>query len=712
MTSSEIHSASTTLDDIINELKLTYDSSIGILDGDGIREIPSLNVLHNLSKLVDNLAKDLDDVENVDTKILEAINAKLNPTSNEGAAHGDEDQSDDIYNGHSLDNDFAIEDKHKRQAEDMDDNDADESIPLAKRRKPNHVASKIKIEEEEEQQDIKEDSKANSDNINQLNNQEDKEIKYEGDKLEKDKEATSTTTEEIIKEEITQNGNVDVTGEVNSKDDPVPPIQQGSFTQDNDTRLKNPKSEFVTSQTLPATAIADLGLYSEDNNGLETHGKEFFKKKFGVASYPERDLQDMLPGEIPNIDFSKNKPPSNQVQFTTFQTYIESFFRPFSNEDISFLNEKNIIPPAFEKTDYDPNLTPYLIPKLGQFYADVWAEEDATLAAKLNSPAYHQSSLDSYKPKGSINTLSDDKLYTEEISCGPLSSRLLSAILSVNEGDEEDEEKKNSNNNQDDNSMKRDSVSEYNTDGLSVIKSVSDEDVATKLDSGEDYKVNTEVNDFYSIEERLKRELKYIGIFMNLPTKASDEFASGANDKSKLKLNGKATEKISSVDESTGVNSSIIDTDDWIKYKEDDEICAEIRLLQKELKEATSRNKQRKKKLVPIVEEQIAYQEYCTILEDLDKQVDQAYMKRLKAKSKKKKHHDATPQQQAVNNGLRVLLDKRKRWIENIGKLFKPAEITKRVPKESIFKEDDQSDEEEVDGDDDIVNDTEALIQK
>lgn len=46
-------------------------------------------------------------------------------------------------------------------------------------------------------------------------------------------------------------------------------------------------------------------------------------------------------------------------------------------------------------------------------------------------------------------------------------------------------------------------------------------------------------------------------------------------------------------------------------------------------------------------------------------------MKRLKAKNKKKKVETATPQQQAVNSGLRALLDKRKRWIDNIGRLLR-----------------------------------------
>ena len=61
-----------------------------------------------------------------------------------------------------------------------------------------------------------------------------------------------------------------------------------------------------------------------------------------------------------------------------------------------------------------------------------------------------------------------------------------------------------------------------------------------------------------------------------------------------------------------------------------------------------------------MVEEHIAYQEYCAILEDLDKQVDLKHMKRLKGKGKKKRLDVVTPQQQALNSGLRALLEKTK----------------------------------------------------
>lgn len=556
----DTHDASTTLDDIINELKLTYDASNGLLDGDSIRNIPNVNTLTNLNKLFSNLKSQLSQIEKSDETVLKKIEA----------TQGGEDET---------------KKRSSEVLEDQDDNDV-------KKRK------------------------------------------------------LDTTAENDVEEP---------TGEkerLNLKDDPVPPVQSGSFSRDNDTRLRNPKSEYVEPQVLSAEAISALGLYSEDNHGLETHGKEYLKKKYGVASYPENDLQDLLPGKIPNIDFSKNKPPTNQVQFSTFQSYIESYFRPFSNDDLKFLEERNVIPPGFEKSGYDPDVSPFIIPRLGRFYADVWAEEDATLAAKLNSPALHGNQNDGFKAKGSINMLSDDKLYTEEVSCGPLSSRLLSAILSNHEvANEEDE--------QGGGGGVKSELGSNHSDSL-----LAQDEVATQLNSNEDYRITTDANDYQSIEDRLKRELKFIGIFMNLPTK--DDGKAKAN-----KLSGRIPKKLS---------ISIVDNDEWIRNKEDDEVCAEIRSLQNELREVSSRNRANKRKLFPIVQDSIAYQEYSTILEDLDKQVDQAFMKRSRGKGKKKKIDANAPQQQAVNSGLRALLEKRRRWIDSIGKLFPPPEIMKREP--------------------------------
>lgn len=64
-------------------------------------------------------------------------------------------------------------------------------------------------------------------------------------------------------------------------------------------------------------------------------------------------------------------------------------------------------------------------------------------------------------------------------------------------------------------------------------------------------------------------------------------------------------------------------------YKEDDEICTELRSIAKELKDQFSINEERKKKLLKVVENQLEYEQYRQVLDNLDIQVDQCYLKRF-----------------------------------------------------------------------------------
>lgn len=445
---------------------------------------------------------------------------------------------------------------------------------------------------------------------------------------------------------------------------------------ENDPSVKNPKSEFVVSQTLPAAAVS-LGLFSE--HGLESTGEDYLKKKYGVASYPTSGLENLLPGEIPDMDFSRPK-PTNQIQYSTFLSSIDNFFREFTEEDIKFLQNRHITPTSLQvEKSYDPEVTPYIIPRMGPVYTDVWFKEDSNQnIANLSPPPL--SNPVSILPKKSSNDLSDDVLDTEEVSCGPLVSRLLSAILK--DGYSET------------NSIKE----EADTDGTSMgdedAKSVTpavaaiaptpdsefDEaknltSVTSALPQQQGWRVNTVNLDYPSFEERLKRELKYVGIYMNLPR---NEDSSGNDDP------------------------------DWVTGREDDEISGELRELQNELRQVTKKNIKRKATLIPLVERQLAWQEYSSILDDLDKQVDQAYIKRIRVpKNKKKKLNisattGSTSQaalqaahQQAANSSLKSLLDKRQRWISKIGPLFDKPEVMKRLPKESVFRDLDQEEEEE-----------------
>ncbi|ODV90113.1 hypothetical protein CANCADRAFT_31171, partial [Tortispora caseinolytica NRRL Y-17796] len=114
-----------------------------------------------------------------------------------------------------------------------------------------------------------------------------------------------------------------------------------------------------------------------------------------------------------------------------------------------------------------------------------------------------------------------------------------------------------------------------------------------------------------------------------------------------------------------------------------------MKQLQESLRIYTAANNARKKRLRPLVEEHMAYQEYLSILDDLDKQVDQAFIKRLKGIKKRKKGSNLPNviQQTSSAESSRALLEKRKRWIKKIGPAFAPPEIMKRVPSESIFQD-------------------------
>ncbi|CDF87719.1 BN860_12882g1_1 [Zygosaccharomyces bailii CLIB 213] len=446
---------------------------------------------------------------------------------------------------------------------------------------------------------------------------------------------------------------------------------------ENDPSVKNPKSEFVVSQTLPKAA-ASLGLFNEE--GLESTGEDFLKRKYQVASYPTNDLKEYLPGEIPDHNYSHPK-TTNQIQYTTFLASVENFFRDFNDDDLKFLKSKYIIPINLDvNKTYDPEVTPYVIPKLGPLYSEVWAKADDSQNIANTSPP-PVSDPSSILPKKSAAEINDSMLDTEEVSCGPLVSRLLSAILK-DEVDGEDDNKVVVKEEGSQSTVPQDELESREETPMSMVhtpvsemdeKSVRGSTTST-LPNPQLWKVNSINLDYPTFEERLKRELRYVGIYMNMPR---DEGANG-------------------------------DDPDWLTGREDDEISAEIRELQTSLKHVRERNQKRKAALVPLVERQLSWQEYSSILEDLDKQLDQAYIKRIRVPKKRKKNHSSgsansvnqgtasqVAQQKAANLSLKSLLDKRQRWIKKIGPLFEKPEIMKRIPKESVFKDLDQEEEEE-----------------
>ena len=492
--------------------------------------------------------------------------------------------------------------------------------------------------------------------------------------------------EEILEKEEVEKGQDGDGSQTSFKDEEA--IKKKGFE-------KNPKSEFVKPQTLP---VAALSLFEDTIEGLPQTGEKYLKKKYGVASYPARDLKDLLPGEIPDQDFTKAK-PANQVQFSTFATAIEPYFRDYTEEDLSFLKQKSV--GATELNYSRPTtLSPYLIPPLGRVYTDTWTESDGPNAGYSISPApSNNTNTNHFRPIGSSDILSDDILETDDISCGPLVSRLLSAIM--NDNSEEDESVAGN--------IKTESNSEDKDDDTAKTAATNSSISTGFIEPS--WKIGTLKADYGSLEERLKREFRYVGILdVNLLK----------NEQKKRQQFKNAI--VNGVHNGSAGNSNDVDDDleiDWLTGQEDDEICYELRELQKKLKQATKFNQAAKKRLLPLVEEQMAYQEYSRILDDLDRQVDQAYLKRIRnPRSKKKKSgagavsstsslvaagaNQVTVEQKP---SLRALLDKRLRWIEKVGPVFKPPEIMKRMPGETVLKDlqlDDEEDEYAGDEDEEV----------
>ena len=127
-------------------------------------------------------------------------------------------------------------------------------------------------------------------------------------------------------------------------------------------------------------------------------------------------------------DFSKSKQPS-QVQVNTFYTSIEPWLRPIKEEDVGFLQ--------YTADDVEP----FIMPKLGRHYSAVWEEEDiaqyggplpGTAAMRTSSHAGPSNVLPKWEP----STLAEPDLLTEERGHGPLTERVVSALIPMHDSTE------------------------------------------------------------------------------------------------------------------------------------------------------------------------------------------------------------------------------------------------------------------------------------
>jgi len=410
---------------------------------------------------------------------------------------------------------------------------------------------------------------------------------------------------------------------------------------------------------------------------------------YSVATYPASDLADLIAGDPPDKDFSNAK-PSNQISFGTFSTYIEPYFRPYTEEDLGFLRERG------------DRVSPFTMPKReGKHYTERWAEEDGGMSVD-SSPA-GRDKVPPNQARGAIDHMTDDIAETDKLSVGPLMSRLLAAMRPESRALPSEDRPPgalNGTNGSGDISMNGDvtmtngtaaSADPFGDGSGSAVGGpggggADDKSMppATYMpESGQEaWKKGIGPKLEYSqMDERLKLELRHIG-FLPLQNPANPP---PADDPSQADYDG--------------------------AY--DDEVAARLRLLQTRLREQMLTNGARKARLTDLVKERMAHQEYQTILEDLDSQVQAAYLKRTRTMGKSKKgkrpggagggSHAVAASGGAAGSGAgpgmarpgigdmtRTLMERRKRWIENIGTVFDDEAIG-RVPRSTdpdstIFK--------------------------
>lgn len=387
------------------------------------------------------------------------------------------------------------------------------------------------------------------------------------------------------------------------------------------------------------------------------------KEATSVFTYPGSDLADLIAGIPPDKDFSSAK-PSNQISFSTFSTYIEPYFRPFTEEDLAFLRERG------------DRVTPFLLPKRGKkHYTEIWAEEDGAMAIDSlpDKP-------DPNHPRGNIEHLTDDIAETDKLSVGPLLSRLLQAMRPERRvvASEDGRPAINGINGESNGSL------DLSMNGIDSFDAAappasqpngqpSERELSPAAhmpeSNSETWKKATHPKlDYNQVEERIKQELRHIGFLPDPDSELPQP------EETRADYDG--------------------------AY--DDEVAARLRLLQTRLREQMLINGARKSKLSDLVRERMAFQEYQTILEDLDSQVQAAYLKRTRTmgKSKKKSRPGAAGAAGAaaaagiarpgIGDMTKTLMERRRRWIESIGTVFDGENLGKvpraSEPDSSIFK--------------------------
>ena len=303
-------------------------------------------------------------------------------------------------------------------------------------------------------------------------------------------------------------------------------------------------------------------------------------------------------------------------------------------------------------------------------YTDIWAEEDGAMS--IDGPLNTGGSLPPNQPRGNIDQIDDETAETDQVSMGPVASRLLSLMRPERRApvieDNEDTNGDAYGNGESSATANGYHTDNHNTGGFRGLSSTSDNSatlppatfMAESTTPG--WKAPPTKPDRLQTDLRLLDELRHIGL---IPPETTPSYDS--------------------------------------HY--DDEVAARLRLLQGELRKQSIKNGAAKSRLLVLAEERLAKQEYDTICDDLDEQVQTVYLKRNRNLSKTKKnikrpggagggsHYVAGPSavngtgvaKPGIGDAARDLIDRRKRWKGTISPVFEDMEKI-LGPGESLFE--------------------------
>lgn len=410
----------------------------------------------------------------------------------------------------------------------------------------------------------------------------------------------------------------------------------------------SPSGSDVSHQPAPAPAIPQFQTFGPDPAKFDDptiyHIREVTpdmtdaqrKEIYCVAEFPPSDLRDRIAGLPPDKDFSNAK-PATQVNASVFSNYVEPYIRPLTEEDVAFLKERG------------DRIAPFVLPRRGQrHYKEIWAEEDGAMHIETNDqrPAPNV-------PRGAAEDITDDVLETDQVSAGPLLSRLVAAMRPEGRGHQ--------GSTSDTNGIQGDAMDIDEGAGAPTdMPPTNTLPAATQLPDGNppSHRAGQPSGraDYAGLEDRVMMELKHYGL-------------------------------ISEADAETQSYDSHFD----------DEVAQRLRFLQEELRKQSIINGARKQRLLELTEERIAQQEYNTIADDLDNQLNAAYLKRNRNIGKGKKQNkrpggggsnavaNAGVTRPGVGEPIRTLMERRQQWISTIGPVVNYGKTG--LPSSTIFDE-------------------------